>query len=255
VLARISGLETHYTLEGEGPAVVLLHGWGTSSQSLRGVAAALGAEFRVLVVDQPGFGWSDPPPEAWGSRDYADHLARLLDQVRLPRAAVLGHSFGGRVAIQLAAGAPERVSRLVLVASAGVRPPRGGRYYARLAVTKLAKSAATLPLLGRLARPLYAGWRERVGSRDYRAAGRMRPTLVRLVNEDLTPVLPLVQAPTLILWGDADREVGRTAVLTMASTIPCARMLVFPGAGHFPFEDEPARFHAALIGFLREGQR
>ncbi len=82
----------------------------------------------------------------------------------------------------------------------------------------------------------------------------MRPTLVRLVNEDLGGLLHAIQAPTLILWGDQDEDVGRGAMLAMASSIGGARLLVFPGAGHFPFQDQPEPFCRALEGFLREGQ-
>jgi len=253
VLARIGGLDTHYTLEGEGPTVALLHGWGMSGQSLEPLAAVLRPEFQVLTPDLPGFGWSDPPPAAWGSAEYAAHVLGLLDRLGIQRPAVLGHSNGGRVAIRLALQAPGRVGRLVLVASAGVRRRRGPRDHARLAVTRLLKGLAALPGLARLARPLGARWAARVGSRDYKAAGRMRPTLVRLVNEDLAPLLPEIQAPTLLLWGDRDEEVRREAVLTMASRIRGARLLVFPGAGHFPFLDAPARCAEAVIGFLREG--
>ncbi len=77
---------------------------------------------------------------------------------------------------------------------------------------------------------------------------------MRLVNEDLTRVLPHVQAPTLILWGDQDREVSRGAVLAMASGIRGARLQVFSGAGHFPFQDQPESFRTVLDGFLREGR-
>lgn len=254
MLARIAGLDTYYTLEGSGRTVVLLHGWGTSSQSLQGVASALAPGFRVLAPDLPGFGWSDPPPEAWGSAEYAEHVGRLLDEVAPGPVALLGHSNGGRVALRLAAAQPGRVTRLVLVASAGIRPRRGARYHALVGVTKLLKGVARVPGLGRLGGRLSVRWRERIGSRDYKAAGRMRPTLVRLVNEDLSPVLAAIQAPTLILWGDQDREVGRAAVLAMASGIGGARLQVFPGAGHFPLEDQPQPFYRALEGFLREGQ-
>ncbi len=94
----------------------------------------------------------------------------------------------------------------------------------------------------------------RFGSRDYLAAGPMRPTLVKVVNEDLTPLLPGVQAPTLILWGDRDREIPRTAMEIMAARIPNARLVVFEGAGHFPFLDVPERFCGALMEFLRGGE-
>ena len=249
-MIRIGGLDAYYTLDGRGESVVLLHGWGSSSQSLAGVAASLQTTFRVLSLDLPGFGWSQPPPEAWGTAEYTTHVLAMLDQAGISRAALVGHSFGGRIAISLAVRQPERVSRLVLVASSGVRPKRGARYRLRVTTTKLLARLAAMPGCGRLGERLLARWRDRVGSRDYRAAGRMRPTLVKVVNEDLTPMLPLVRASTLLLWGDQDREVGRQAMELMAARIPRARLVVFPGAGHFPFQDAPEVFFRHLTGFL-----
>jgi len=250
-LIRINGLETFYQLEGQGDPVVLLHGWGASSQSLAGVAACLAPLFRVMSVDLPGFGWSQAPPAAWGIADYADHVRQLLDEVRIAKAALLGHSFGGRVAIQLAACHPERVGPLILVASAGVRPRRGPRYYARVATAKALRRLSLLPGLAGVGSRLLARWQAKVGSRDYLAAGRLRPTLVKVVNEDLTPALTSVQAPTLLLWGDQDQEVRRPAVEVMAARIPQARLKVFVGAGHFPFQDAPDAFCRAAQEFLQ----
>ena len=255
MLIRISGLDTYYTLEGQGGAVVLLHGWGTSSQSLAGLAASLQATFRVLSLDLPGFGWSQAPPEAWGTDEYTTHVLTVLERTGIAQAAFVGHSFGGRIAISLAARQPSRVSRLALVASAGIRPRRGARYHLKVATTKLLARLAALPGCGRLGERLLARWRDRVGSRDYRAAGRMRSTLVKVVNEDLTATLPMVRASTLLLWGDQDREVGRHAMEVMAAQIPRARLVVFPGIGHFPFQDAPELFLRHLTGFLRGGDQ
>ena len=103
MLLRINGLETYFTMEGRGDAVILLHGWGTSSQSLAPLCGALADSFRVLAVDLPGFGWSMAPPTAWGTAEYAGHVERLMRETGIQGAAFLGHSFGGRVAIRLAA--------------------------------------------------------------------------------------------------------------------------------------------------------
>ena len=251
MLIRINGLETFYQVEGQGDPVVLLHGWGASSQSLAGVAACLVPLFRVISVDLPGFGWSQAPPAAWGTVDYADHVRQLLDEVRIAKAALLGHSFGGRIAIQLATRHPGRVGRLILVASAGVRPRRGPRYYARVVTAKALRRLPMLPGLGGMGNRLLSRWQAKVGSRDYLAAGRLRPTLVKVVNEDLAPALALVQAPTLLLWGDQDQEVRRPAMEVMAARIPRARLSVFAGAGHFPFQDAPEAFCRAVQEFLQ----
>jgi pimeloyl-ACP methyl ester carboxylesterase len=255
VLIRIGGLDTYCDLKGQGDPVVLLHGWGSSSQSLAGVAASLLGAFRVLSVDLPGFGWSQAPPEAWGTEEYTAHLLGLLEQTGIGRAAFLGHSFGGRIAITLAARHPERVSRLVLVASSGIRPKRSLRLRLTVAATKLLSRVLAMPCWGSGGERLLSRWRDRVGSRDYRAAGRMRPTLVRLVNEDITPLLPMIQAPTMLVWGDRDQEVGRVATETLAAQIPRARLVVFPGAGHFPFQDDPDEFCRRLTGFLQGEDR
>jgi pimeloyl-ACP methyl ester carboxylesterase len=250
---RINGLETYYAVQGQGAPVVLLHGWGTSSQSLTPLCGALATSFHVLAVDLPGFGWSQPPPSAWGAQEYAGHILRLMREVGIDRAALVGHSFGGRVAIALAAAEPPRVSRLVLVASAGIRPHRGAGYYLRVATAKLVKRFFSLPGWGATGQRIIAKVSGRVGSRDYRAAGTMRPTLVKLVNEDLTPILPAIQAPTLILWGDCDQEVPRSAMENMATKIPQSRLVVFSGAGHFPFLDAPEEFATTLQEFLQAG--
>jgi pimeloyl-ACP methyl ester carboxylesterase len=255
VLIRVAGLETFYQAEGEGPAVVLLHGWAASCQSLEGVSAALAGSFRVIRIDLPGFGWSQAPPAVWGTAEYAGQVLAILESLGIGRAAVLGHSFGGRVAIVLAATQPSRVARLTLVASAGIRPRRTLRVRARLATSRLLRGLAAVPGLTRVVEPLRAAWSERVGSRDYRAAGRLRPILVKVVNEDLRPLLPRIATPTLILWGDRDEEVGRAVVEIQAAEIPGARLRVFSGAGHFPFQDAPGEFMTVLREFLGEGER
>jgi pimeloyl-ACP methyl ester carboxylesterase len=253
VLTRIGGLDTFCSVQGQGEPVLLLHGWGVSSQSLAAVQELLGDSHRAVAVDLPGFGWSERPPAAWGTGEYARHVVGLMDALGLDRAAVLGHSFGGRVAIRMAAGHAPRVSRLVLVASAGIRPPRGIRYRVRVRSVKLVRELFGLRVWGRLGPRLIARLTERVGSRDYRAAGAMRPTLVKVVNEDLAPLLPAIRVPTLILWGDRDEEVPRSAMDRMAGAIPGARMVVFPGAGHFPFQDAPEAFARELRAFMVEG--
>lgn len=253
MLARINGLDTYYSVEGRGEPVVLLHGWGASSQSLAPLCEALADAFRVLAVDLPGFGWSQAPPAAWGIAEYAGHVERLLQEAGVGRAALVGHSFGGRIAISLAARQPALVSRLVLVASAGTRPRRRAGYYVRVAIAKLARRFFSLPGWGATGERIIARVSGRLGSRDYRAAGPMRPTLVKVVNEDLTPLLPAIQAPTLILWGDQDQEVPKSAMETMADRIPRSRLVVFGGAGHFPFLDAPEKFCGMVKAFLQVG--
>ncbi len=255
MLAVVDGRETYFRAQGAGPPCLLLHGWGVSSESFAGLACALRARFAVTAVDLPGFGWSAPPPSAWGSLDYARHVEQFMRVVGMPPAHVLGHSFGGRVALALAAHFPQRVRRLVLVASGGIRPPRTPRFYLTVGAARIARRVFAPALWGRLGRRIQEALRRRLGSRDYQQAGAMRPTLVRLVNEDARELLPRVQAPTLIVWGSRDREVPEASVRIMARGIPGARLEILAGAGHFPFADVPERFVRVVGDFLAEEAR
>ena len=255
MLIRVNDLETHFTLSGEGDPVLLLHGWGASSESLGSVAKFLEGQFRVLAIDLPGFGWTSPPPAAWGTRDYVAHVEAFMDCEAIPVASVLGHSFGGRIALALSAHAPQRVRNLVLVASAGIRSRRGPGNSLKVGAAKLAKRLLSVGIMGRLGDRILSGVYGRVGSRDYRNAGQMRATLVKVVNEDLRGILYSIRAPALIIWGDRDREVPRSSMEIMARGIKGSRIEIMEGAGHFPFLDMPERFADLVRGFLCGGSR
>lgn len=245
--AEVGGLRVAYRdvgSAGERLPLVLLHGWGASLDVMAGVRDGLAADFRVLSFDLPGFGESSPPPAAWGSDDYARLLLAALDALGVERAHLVGHSFGGKVAIRMAVERPERLGRLVLVDSAGIRPMRTLGYHARVAAYRGARR-----LVG--STPL-RGWLEaRVGSTDYRAAGTLRPTLVRSVNEDLRPLLPRVAAPTLLVWGERDEDTPLENGQLMERLIPNAGLVVFAGAGHFAFGDDLPRFCWLVTNFLK----
>lgn len=255
MLVRINDLDTHFTLSGEGRPVVLLHGWGTSGESLGGIAKALEDQFLEYVIDLPGFGWTPPPPAVWGTRDYASHVDAFMDSTRIPSASVLGHSFGGRIALALAAHSPHRVRHLILVASAGIRPRRGLGYSLRVAGAKLGKRLFSSPMWGRLGDRILFAISQRVGSRDYLNAGRMQATLVKVVNEDLRGILPSIRVPTLIIWGDRDQEVPRSSMEIMAQGIKDSRLEVMEGAGHFPFIDRSEAFGRMVRDFLCQDRK
>ena len=144
---------------GEGPPVVLLHGWGASSELWRPIAGHLRASFTVLAPDLPGFGRTPSPPAGWSVEDYARWVLALLDRRGVGTAHLIGHSFGGRVAIKLAARWPDRVGKVVLTSSAGIPPPRSARRRLRVARFKVLRRVAG-------ARGLPAGLRRWAGARQ-----------------------------------------------------------------------------------------
>jgi pimeloyl-ACP methyl ester carboxylesterase len=250
MFSRVAGIRTSFQEAGTGPAVVLLHGWGGDSRSFWPVYQALTAEFHVLAPDLPGFGRSALPPAAWGVGDYAEHLRQWLDERGLERIALVGHSFGGRVAIVFAARWPERVTKLVLVASAGIRPRRTPLYYLKVCTARLGRRLLALSAFART-RPRLERWLyTALGATDYQQAGPLRSTLVRVVNEDLRPLLPTIMAPTLLIWGDRDAATPLADGRTMSRLLPNARLIVYPGAGHFAYLERTDQFIRDLRAFL-----
>lgn len=225
-----------YYVKGSGRNLVFLHGWGCSMSSFEFVARAMVRTCRVLNLDLPGFGRSDPPQEDWGVTEYAECVATLLRELRMTPCVLVGHSFGGRIAIKLAAERPELVCGVVLVDSAGIRPRLSLKKRRSIAAYKRAKARGECPT---------------GGSRDFANAGPLRGTLVRVVNEDLTPLLHEIAAPCLLFWGNKDRETPLWMARRMKRLIPNAGLVVAEG-GHFSFLENGYLFLRVLDSFLAE---
>lgn len=250
--AEINGVSFAYSvLPGAGAPVVLMHGWGCSRQTLASIQKIVSALGRpVINVDFPGFGESTEPPLVWGVEEYTRAFEELMRREGVGDDVVLlGHSFGGRVAILYASR--NSVGKVVLVDAAGVKPRRTLKYYVKVYTFKAQKHLLRLLLGPRKADRCLDRLRARAGSSDYAGASpRMRAILSRVVNEDLCRAMPLIKAPTLLIWGDADTATPLSDAKTMERLIPGSGLVVFPGAGHYSFLDRPAQFAAVLTSFL-----
>jgi pimeloyl-ACP methyl ester carboxylesterase len=232
---------------GEGYPVVVLHGWGGRIESMTPVLNCLASSFRVVALDLPGFGDSPLPDAVWGTPDYAAFVREALEAVGVRRAHFVGHSYGAKTSLYLAATEPTLVDKLVLQASSGLRTPPSAKARAKRGVSKVARAAGRVGPPGqRLRDAIY----RRIQSDDYRDAGELRPILVKVVNEDLTELLPRVQASTLLVWGDGDESVPLLHAKKMERLIPDAGLVIFEGAGHFAYLDQPDRFCVVVRHFL-----
>jgi pimeloyl-ACP methyl ester carboxylesterase len=185
--------------------------------------------------------------------DYADFSAAFLEKLGIRAADLIGHSFGGRIAIKLAGRTPPpfRVSKVVLVDGAGVGPRRTTKRTLRLALYKAVKSLLSLPFLERKFPGSLESWRRKNASPDYRdASPRMRECLVKAVNEDLTPFLSSIPCPTLLIWGENDRETPPGDGKIMERLIPDAGLVELKNAGHYSFLDQPFVFGKVLDSFF-----
>jgi pimeloyl-ACP methyl ester carboxylesterase len=250
MLSTIDGVPISHASLGHGPDVVLLHGWGANGDAMTSIVTALAPAFTCLTVDLPGFGASPVPPVAWDVHDYARVVAGLLAHLQIPRSHLIGHSFGGRIGIVLAAERPDLVDKMILVDSAGVRPSPSTWRRTVLALAQAGQGLLAPSAFAPVRDRLRAAVRERLGSDDYRTAGAMRDTFVKVVDEDLRHLFPRIQSPTLLVWGERDDVTPVSDARLMEATIPDAGLVVLPGAGHFSYLDAPDRFAAVVRVFL-----
>ncbi|NWG45856.1 MAG: alpha/beta hydrolase [Alphaproteobacteria bacterium] len=215
-----------------GPRLVWLHGWGQDHRAFAALASGLAGEAEHLFVDFPGFGSSPPPPGDWDSGTYARHLRACLATLPARPTALIGHSFGGRVIFHLASDPFEGFMRGIAIAGAGLRRRRSLRYRLR---------AEGLKRLGRLTRladrlfgtKLHGAYSARFGSADYRKAGPMRGTLVKVVSEDLAPQARAAKVPLLFLYGEKDTETPPELGRRAAELAPGSSFRELPGLDHY----------------------
>lgn len=247
MVIQVSGIPVNYITFGEGPETALiLQGWGTNLSLYRDLAAHLGKTMRVILPELPGFGETPEPPEPWGAEDYAAFTLALLESLGIRETHLIGHSNGGRIMLVLASQpGPVRFGKLVFLDAAGVVPKPTAKKKLRALSYKLGKA-----LLSPFPRALEA-WRQKRGSADYRSASpRMRATLVKLVNRDLTDRMPMIPNPSLLIWGEKDADTPLWMGKVFEEKIPDAGLVTVPGAGHYAYLEQPGFVFRVLDSFF-----
>ncbi len=246
------------------PAVIMLHGFGSSLETWEPWAEALSAQYRVIRFDLPGFGLTGPDPE----RNYSDQramaiLAALMDRLSIQGACLIGNSLGGKLAWNFAVEYPNRVDRLVLISPDGFASP-GFEYDKKPGLPWLMKLLPyTLPRpmlrmnLGvayadksKLTDAVLTRYQDMMLAPGDRAAMLDRMSQVMLQNPEA--LLRRIQAPTLILWGEQDGMIPFSNAADYVKDIPHARLVALPGLGHVPFEEAPAASLPPVEAFLAE---
>jgi pimeloyl-ACP methyl ester carboxylesterase len=258
--ALVFGQKIQYLDAGSGPVVVLLHGLGGNSANWAFNVAALAQKFRVVVPDQIGFGRSDKPLINYRVATYVDFLDKFLDELKIPRASLVGNSMGGWIAASYALKYPGKVERLVLVDAAGFAPPKD---FDMSTLSRLNPSTREQmrQLMGLVFfnkilfasdAAIDAGLTQRLTAGD----GYTIQSLVESVyrGEDmLDGKLAAVKQPVLIIWGHDD---GLTPLAREGEKykreLPTAQFLVFEQCGHVPMVEKAAEFNAAVLKFLSQ---
>ncbi|MFC1630223.1 alpha/beta fold hydrolase [Patescibacteria group bacterium] len=245
----INGLDSHYKIQGEGIPLLVLHGWGGSSNSWASVQNILAEKgFQVIVPDLPGFGKTNPPNKGWGVSDYVEWTSAFASALGITEPLfLLGHSFGGRVAIKLSAKYPTEVKSLILCASAGIKPKKGLKGKTLSAVSKVGKS---LPL-GKFQGGVRTGFYKLIGKTDYmKAQGTMKDTIKEVLKEDLLPYLSKIQANTLVVWGKNDKTVPLLYGKIIKEKIPGSELIIIDDSGHSPHLDNPEKLSEIITHFI-----
>jgi pimeloyl-ACP methyl ester carboxylesterase len=252
----IDNLKINYKIAGQGPAILILHGWGGSSDSWLKVQEILAkAGFKVICPDFPGFGKSKTPLERWGVGDYANFVNNFIKKTCGEPAEpffLLGHSFGGRVAIKFSVLWPEKIKSLILCDSSGIKQKLGFREKLIFQISKLGNAIFTPTPLRRFkdkAKNLFYIF---LRHRDYaKADGMMREILKKVIAEDLLDDLPQIKMRTLIIWGESDKLVPVKYAHIFKEKIKNSELKILPKIGHSPHLEIPEKLAKIIIQFLR----
>lgn len=226
---KIKDLDINYEQYGNGKDILLLHGWGQNIAMMKPLGDNFCEKFRITILDFPGFGESEEPKEKWNIETYSNMLEDFVKEVGIKKPIVMGHSFGGRVAIRYSSR--NAIEKLVLFGSPCIRIQE------KLPLSvKLLKKLKTLPGLNSLGEHM----KKYIGSRDYKAASPiMRQTLVEVVNEDLSKFAREIEEPTLLIWGEYDTEAPVNEAKELEKIMIDAALILLPGTHYVYLENLP----------------
>jgi len=245
----VDSLVTHYTKSGDGPVVLLLHGWGDSKETFSDLKKNLKSSFTVVTVDLPGFGNTDTPNDTFTLKTYAEFVHSFMSKIGIDQVyAVVGHSNGGAIAIKSIALAELEPKKLVLLASSGVRSTYKGRKKA----VRMAAKAAKLPtklmpskIQTKLKKKAYSS----IGS-DMFVAEHLQSTFRAVVGEDLLAAAGSISADTLLLYGSKDTATLPAYGELFAEKIPKSELHIIEGADHFLHHTHANSINEKVLEFL-----
>lgn len=255
----INGLKINYKIAGEGNPFLILHGWGGSSDSWIEVSKILAKKgFKVICPDFPGFGKSITPPVTWGTKEYTEFVLKFLEKINLGRINLLGHSFGGGIAVRFAISHPERLKKLILLAPGLIKHDLSfsQKFIQGLALLgNFLFAHQPLKRFKDVARNLFYIF---LRSKDYtRAKGVMRGTLKKVLTErwpieKSSLFLPRIKNKTLILWGKKDKAVPPEDAYLIKEKIPNSVLEIIPRASHNPNLEFPGKLATIILEFLKQ---
>ena len=240
MIKKIKDIDINYIQYGnsKGKDLVLLHGWGQNIEMMKPLGDNL-EDFHITILDFPGFGESSEPSSALTIYDCTEVLEELLKELDIKNPIVMGHSFGGRVAIVYASR--NKVDKLVLFGAPCVREER------KSVKESVLKGIKKLPLMNSLGEYM----KKHIGSEDYRKASPvMRKTLVNTVNEDLSDCAKKITCPTLLIWGTNDVAAPIEDARKLEKLLVDGALIEIPGCTHYAYLEVLPQVINILNNFL-----
>lgn len=224
--------------------LVFLHGWGQNIEMMEPIANKLKKDFNILIIDLPGFGKSDEPTFSWQVIDYAKCLNEMLNTLKIKKIFLLGHSFGGKVALLYSS--MYKVEKLVCFASPFCpeqkQLPLKNRIYKRL------KKIFGLKYLTKMLQ-------KHVGSTDYKNASEiMRGVLVSSINLDMIEDIKKISCPTLLIWGTKDTAVPISRAYELKNLISNSAVIAYDNATHYAYLERLEEITRVLNSFFDLGR-
>lgn len=235
----INGLNTKYQTFGEdgGKPFLILHGWGSNYERWAPIAELISkAGFKVIVPDLPGFGKSDVLQTAWNMNNYVNWVEEFVKQINIGDFYLMGHSFGGALAVKLAIKHVQEVEKLFLVSAASVRK-RTTQKSVLKNIAKAVKVFAFLPFYPFIRKVFY---KFIIRKSDYPYVdGFLKETFKNVISEDLSQFTGFIRTPTVIIWGDRDKSTPVDDAYFMNQKIKDSKLVIITGAGHMLNRENP----------------
>lgn len=249
---KINGKKVFFTSLGSGKQLLILPGWMHDHAVWQNVQNLLSQNFQVTVLDFPGFGESEHDPKIKDLSDYAHFLNKVIKELGLKDFVLIGHSFGGAVAIKtLSLYSQLNPSKLILVDSSGIRRLHPKKVLG-LFLAKAGKFTFNLPGLQRFypsaRKLLYKSLKET----DYLDAGRLKKTFVRVINDNIEGLLDKITNSTLILWGKLDSVTPLSEASILKKKLINSKLVIINDTTHFPFLEQPTKFCQIVTDFINE---
>lgn len=224
----------------KGKTIVLLHGWGQNIDMMKPIGDRFAKDFDIVIFDLPGFGNSSEPKEFFSCYDYVELIHKALEELKVEKPIIIGHSFGGKLGLLYAS--IYETEKLVCLASPFCKEIQKVTMKARLL-----KTLKKVPVLNKLED--FA--KRHMGSTDYRnASGVMRNILVGHVNLDIKEDIKKIKCPTLLIWGTNDEAVSIERAYELEKLIKDAGLVVYEGCTHYAYLERLGQTISVLKSFL-----